>query len=84
MKSVKQKLFVTCTCCGGTGKREFNGVFADTLELLKSMKEEISGAELARMDGCNNTAMCNRLVELEKHGCAVSRKYGKERLWKAK
>ena len=72
-----------CPRCGGSGEVEFNGVHADTLALLRKQRREVSGAELARLAGCKQTAMNNRLAYLEELGFAVSRRYGRERLFQA-
>lgn len=74
---------ITCGHCKGTGKVEFNGAHADTLILLRHQKKEVTGTELAKITGCKGTAMNNRLAMLEKHGLATSRRYGRERLYKA-
>jgi len=78
-----KKEFVTCSHCNGSGEVELNGVFRDTLELLRRQKKEIHGAELARIDGCNPTAMNNRLEYLADHGFATSRTYGRKKLYLA-
>lgn len=75
---------VPCGHCRGCGTVEVTGVYADTLALLRKQQDEVSGAELARVAGCKATAMCNRLARLERMGLATSRKYGRERLFKAK
>lgn len=74
---------VTCGHCGGTGHIELTGVYADTLALLRRQRAEITGADLAKVDGCKETAMNNRLAMLESHGFAKSRRYGRKRLFKA-
>jgi hypothetical protein len=78
MKAVR----VVCKCCKGEGSIELTGIYAETLFVLSRQTEEVSGAALARVVGCNNTAMCNRLKALEGHGLAVSRPYGRKLLWR--
>ena len=73
----------TCGHCGGTGHVELTGVYADTLALLRRQKTEVTGADLAVVDGCKDTTMNNRLAMLEHHGLATSRRYGRKRLYKA-
>jgi hypothetical protein len=73
-----------CPTCGGSGEVEVTGIYADTLLLLRRQKGEVSGADLARLDGCNATAMNNRLAALERLGLATSRRYGRQRLFRAK
>lgn len=74
---------VTCGHCLGTGHIELSGVYAETLSLLRRQKDEVTGADLAKIDGCKATAMNNRLAMLENHGLATSRRYGRMRLYKA-
>ncbi len=76
------KVKVKCKCCGGTGRVELTGRYAETLKKLRGCGE-ITGAELARRDGCNATAMNNRLAALERHGLARSRRFGRQRLYQA-
>ena len=84
----KQKLvgnpevLVLCRRCAGEGRIPLTGVYADTLSLLRKQKKELSGAALARLVSINGTAMNNRLTWLERHGLAVGRWNGHERLWK--
>lgn len=73
----------TCGHCGGTGHVELTGIYADTLALLRRQKSEVTGAALSKIDGCKDTTMNNRLAMLERHGFATSRRYGRERLFKA-
>lgn len=74
---------VPCSCCGGTGRLLLTGVYADTLALLRRQPGEVSGAALARQDGCKAPAMNNRLASLERLGLATSRRYGRLRLFRA-
>lgn len=60
-----------------------NGAHADTYFALIEHGGETSGANLARQFGCKATAMNNRLAYLEELGLATSRRYGRERLFKA-
>ncbi len=73
----------TCPTCHGSGRVHVTSVYADTLELLRSMPDEANGAKLARLAGVEHGAMCNRLVILESLGLAEGRKYGRQRLWRA-
>jgi hypothetical protein len=72
-----------CTCCDGTGRVELTGVYADTYAMLSDIGRETNGAGLAIVAGCSPTAMCNRLAALERLGVATSRRYGRQRLFKA-
>jgi DNA-binding transcriptional ArsR family regulator len=72
-----------CPCCKGTGRVEMSGVIADTLALLRRQGGEVTGAALARLDGCKPTAMNNRLAYLERRGLVTSRRYGRVRLYRA-
>jgi len=74
---------VQCSCCGGTGTVALTGVYFDTLGLLRKQKEEIHGAALARIAGCNATAMNNRLAYLEENGFVTSCVYGRKKLFSA-
>lgn len=73
----------TCRCCGGTGREEVTGLYAETYWLLKK-HAPCSGAELARVDGCKPTAMNNRLSVLEQHGLVTSHKSGRRRVFETK
>lgn len=73
----------TCPTCKGGGTVEITGQYADTLVLLRSQKQELNGAQLARIAGIKETAMNNRLVGLERFGLASGRWYGRQRLWSA-
>ncbi len=73
-----------CPTCGGKGVVVITGVYADTLALLRHAADEVTAATLARADGCKATAMSNRLAALEKMGLAQSRRYGRERLYRAR
>jgi len=75
--------FVQCSCCGGEGHVPLDGVFADTLKVLRKQRGEVTGAELSRAMKCKPTAMNNRLSYLQRHGFAVSRKYGRRRFYRA-
>lgn len=74
---------IPCSRCGGKGWIEVTGVYADTLALLRLQEEEVTAPQLAAKDGCNATAMNNRLTALEGYGLAISRRYGRARLFKA-
>lgn len=71
-----------CRCCGGTGQIELTGIYFDTLKVLRGLGE-FSGADLARYMDVPATAMNNRLARLEELGFATSRRYGRQRLFKA-
>lgn len=75
--------YVPCSHCAGVGHTELTGVFAETLELLRKQRNALNGVELARLAGCNPTAMNNRLVWLEGHGLAERKRYGRSSLWTA-
>ena len=76
-------IYQKCCRCKGTGKVAMNGAHADTLEVLKKQKQEISGVALSRIVGCKPTAMNNRLTYLQKLGLAKGRAYGRMVLWRA-
>ena len=71
-----------CPYCGGTGILPISTRYAATLALLKKQRQETTGAELARLAGIKNEAMCNRLRILEKHGLVVGYRDGRRILWK--
>ena len=73
---------VRCPCCSGNGVIELTGVYLETLVLLRQQDEEVTAADLSKRDGCNATAMNNRLAALERLGLATSRRYGRKRLFK--
>jgi DNA-binding IclR family transcriptional regulator len=74
---------IPCSHCGN-GRIELTGILADTLELLRRQREEVSAVHLANMDGCRAATMNNRLTTLEGFGFVVSRRYGRFRLFMAK
>jgi len=76
-------IYHKCGRCHGTGRIQLTGIWLDTLALLRNIKGPLSGADLARLMGCKNEAMCNRLVALEQMGLSRSRPYGRVRLWMA-
>lgn len=76
-------IFTPCPHCGGHGPRKLTGIYAETLELLRQASGEIHGAALAAKAGCPATAMNNRLARLEELGLATSRRYGRQRLFRA-
>lgn len=81
---MSETVMVPCPCCGGRGRVEFTGEYRLTLERLREQPGEVSGAELARIMGVRPTAMCNRLARLEAMGLATSRRFGRERRFRAK
>lgn len=72
-----------CPWCLGTGRMPLSGVYAATLALLRTQPDPINGAALARLAGCKETAMNNRMVRLEELGLAVGERDGRQRLWRA-
>lgn len=72
-----------CPWCDGTGRVALGPAYERTHELLKAQREPISGADLARLAGCLTSAMCNRLVHLERLGLARGERSGRKRLWVA-
>lgn len=79
----REPVMVPCARCAGEGFTELNGSYAETLELLRKQKHELSGVDLAALARIKPTAMNNRLVWLEGAGLAKGRRYGQSRLWKA-
>lgn len=74
---------IPCSHCRGSGRVALSGIYADTLDLLHCrLGKEVTGADLARVAGCQATAMNNRLAWLERHGLATSRRYGRLRLYR--
>lgn len=80
MTTVKQ-IHLPCHLCHGTGVVELTGVFRDTLELVHA-GPEWTAPELALLAQCKATAMNNRLAYLEEKGLIVSRRYGRQRLYR--
>ena len=78
---MRQKPTVPCRYCGGSGRIELTGRYRETLELI-GVNEEVTGASLARRDGCQATAMNNRLAALERFGLLVSKLFGRERRYR--
>lgn len=74
---------IRCPLCEGKGAVNMTGKCDDALKLLRKQKKEVTGAELARLDGCTGPAMNNRLASLERFGLATSRRYGRMRLYTA-
>ncbi len=60
---------VRCSCCGGTGTVELNGVYFDTLVEFRKLGGEITAATLAGHLGVKATAVSNRLAALKSTGC---------------
>lgn len=75
---------VTCSCCGGSGFIVLTGEYRLTLERLRELGGERTGAELGRDMGIKATAANNRLAALERLGLATSRWYGRKRLYTVK
>jgi hypothetical protein len=76
------KVTVMCECCQGKGTREVTGKYAEALHMVRRARREVTGAELARIEGCKPTAMNMRLAALERIGLLVSRRYGRLRLYR--
>lgn len=74
---------IQCPCCRGAGTVELTGEYLETLKELLRLGREITGAELGRLMGVKPTAMNNRLARLEEIGVAVSRRWGRRRLYRA-
>lgn len=66
---MKIRTKICCSHCNGSGLVELSSLLERTLRLLRS-KKRVTGATLARIDGCKPTAMNNRLTALKKHGLA--------------
>jgi DNA-binding IclR family transcriptional regulator len=75
---------IRCPHCSGAGRIELTGLYLVTFMALAEAGEETTGAKLARRLGAKPTAVNNRLVALERHGLATSRRWGRERLFLAK
>ena len=74
------KVTIKCGCCKGTGRVPLTGTYKKTLALLKQAtrnKPEAYAASLAQIDGCNATAMNNRLARLVELGLAKARRDGR-------
>lgn len=74
------KAFVECTHCHGSGSIELTGVYAETLNIVIRFPNR-NGAALAKIAGCEPTAMNNRLTGLEKKGLVMGRKHGRQIFW---
>ena len=81
---MSQPIFIRCSCCEGTGRRELTGEFADTLRYVRRNlgRGEFTAAEVARLMKIKPTAMSNRLAYLELAGFLTSRQYGRRRLFR--
>lgn len=71
-----------CPCCGGSGKLDLTGGYLETYRALAAAGETWA-AKLAAELGCKATAANNRLAGLEAKGLAVSRRWGRRRLFTA-
>ena len=76
-------IHIRCPHCCGKGCIPLTGVYADTLALLRAQPDEVTGIDMARLDGCTGPAMNNRLAVLEGYGLVASRRYGRKRLYRA-
>ncbi len=74
---------VRCAQCNGTGRLPLTGEYLATYLRLACLGREATGAELGRLLGTTGSAMCNRLVALERLGLATSRRFGQKRLYRA-
>lgn len=81
---MSETVMVPCPCCDGSGRIELTGEYLLTLLALREQPGEVSGAELGRIMGVKNEAMCNRLARLEAMGLVASRRFGRERRFRAK
>ena len=72
---------IPCSCCGGTGRIELTGEYRETLERVRLVGGEFTAAEVGRLMGVKNEAMCNRLAGLERMGFLTSRRFGRKRLF---
>lgn len=77
------EVMIRCHLCNGTGRLILTGEYLTTFIQLAEVKGETTGAELAKAMKTKATAMNNRLAALERHGLAVSRRWGRKRLYKA-
>jgi hypothetical protein len=81
---MSQTVWRTCSCCGGSGRVELTGVYAEALAAVVAAGAEVTGAEMARRSGEGSaTAWNNRLARLEQMGLLTGRIYGRRKLYKA-
>jgi hypothetical protein len=73
---------VQCWKCGGTGRLEFTGIWAETLQLVID-NDGANGAELGRLAGCSGSAMCHRLAALQELGLVEGVQHGRQWKWYA-
>lgn len=72
---------ISCTCCKGTGKVVFTGVFAETFrgaERYLKRHPYLVANRAAPLFGCQPTALSNRLKRLETMGLLKAERYGKQ------
>lgn len=63
---------ITCGHCHGAGRVTLDRALAETLREVRRARGEVFASGLcARLPGVNPTAMCNRLVALERAGFVV-------------
>lgn len=75
---------IQCRGCRGRGTILLpHGPLLDAWRLLAMRREPINASGLARIAEIGATAMCERLVGLERLGLAVGPRRGRERLWTA-
>lgn len=81
MGNPRTKLCVTCKHCGGRGRVELAGIYAETAVLV-GMNPGLNGAQLAMVAGCEPTAMNNRLRRLEDLGIVEGQSHGRQIIWR--
>lgn len=74
---------VKCPHCRGLGRMPITGVYAETLRVVL-FNPGRNGAELAKLMGCKNEAMCNRLRRLEQLRLVESTPFGRQVTWTVK
>lgn len=80
----QQLVCIVCPCCGGPVTVALtNSAHWETLQKLRELGGEQTGAALARVMGCTPDAIYGRLRWLEGAGLATSRRHGRKRLYRA-
>ncbi len=74
---------IKCKNCHGRGTIPLSGAYSETLTMLRRCREPVSGADMAKLMGTSNEAMCNRLRMLERYNLARGEKYGRKVLWQS-
>lgn len=80
---------IHCRACDGTGRAPLDGVLRDTLALVRRFRgRAVSAGDLILLIGghVQQTAMCNRLTTLARHGFVerVPGRRGREVVYRAK